>query len=142
MISIPERLRSLINSAGADGVPIVAASVDAEGQPHLAHYGTIQVFSGAELALWVRKPGNLLARLATNPRMSFIYWNRAERTLIKLRGTSRITLDAAEREAIFVNSPPSEQALDPQRSGIAIIVALEVVEGSAGGEPIQLETGS
>ena len=77
MIVIEQRVRTLVNSAAADGCPMVAAGVDSEGQPQLAYYGTLQLLPDGRLAWWVRKPDNLLERVAHNPRMTFIYWNVA-----------------------------------------------------------------
>jgi hypothetical protein len=138
MIKFSSDLETRINQASAEGVPIVAASVDADGQPQLAHYGTLQVFQTDKLGFWVRRPEHLLERLATNPRMSFIYWNRAERLLLKMIGIARVTGDESDRETIFVNSPKDEQAADPERNGTAFVVDLHSVSGFAAGEALTM----
>jgi hypothetical protein len=138
MIEVPEKFHALINSAAVDGHPMVAASVDADGQPQLSYYGTLQLLPDGRLAWWARRPDNLLGRLENNPRMTFIYWNVDERVLLRFFGSAAVTTDAGDRDAIFDGSPEHERAADPDRKGTAIVVDLTSVSGFASGEPVNL----
>lgn len=139
MIVVPDNLRAAVSSASADGFPIVAATVDPDGQPELAFYGSTQPLGEGGLALWARRPENLLKRMETNPRISFIYFNRTTHVAAKFFGTASVISDEAGRTAVFEGSPEGEQALDPERKGTAIAVALHRVTGFSNGEPFTIE---
>src|ERR1700738_3938778 len=114
MIELTDDLRARLASAMADGCPVVAASVDADGQPHLAFYGTTQVYGPEQLAIWVHDPASsLLQRLAPNPRVAFIYWNAAERVMYQFHGQGRLVADEDVRRRVFDQSPERERAVDP-----------------------------
>src|SRR6185369_7922081 len=50
------------------------------GQPHLSFFGTTQVLTTDQLALWARNPATgFLQRIAANPKVALLYRNSAER---------------------------------------------------------------
>jgi hypothetical protein len=138
-IVIPERIRALISTASADGHPVVAGSVDPDGQPELAYYGSIQPFEAGRLVLWARPPAHVADRLSTYPKMSFLYWNRDERIMARLYGTALVVDEPERRNAIFEAAPPVEQARDQERRGVAIEVELTRVTGVMEGKPFTVE---
>lgn len=134
-VVIPERLRALLSTASADGHPVIAASVDADGQPELAYYGSIQPFETGRLVLWARPPAHIADRLDTHPKLSFMYWNRDERVSARLYGTAHVVDEPERRNAIFAAAPQGEQDKDPERQGVAIEVELTRIRGAIEGKP-------
>jgi hypothetical protein len=47
--------------------------------------------------------------------------------------------DEETRELVYSRAPEAEQRLDPQRSGMPIIIELDRVEGRVGREPVRME---
>lgn len=58
----------------------------------------------------------LVYRSATTPALQF-------------HGRARIAADEAERTRVFESAPEREQASDPERKGVAVIVDLDRIEG-------------
>ena len=140
MIELTDEMRTLIANSATDGVPMVMSSVDSDGQPFLAYYGTAQALGTDQVAIWVRNPDSaMFERIRNNPRVSFVYWNRQIRTLLQLHGRARIETDEAIRNTVFENSPEIERRLDPDRKGTAIVADLTLVRGSASGVRILME---
>ncbi|MYD64549.1 MAG: hypothetical protein F4X26_00905, partial [Chloroflexi bacterium] len=76
MIVLTEEMRTAVNNALDDGHPVISTSVGADGQPSLAFFGSTQVYSGDQLAVWVRnREGGFLQRIAANPHVAFLYRN-------------------------------------------------------------------
>jgi hypothetical protein len=138
-VVIPERIRALIATASTDGHPIVAGSVDPDGQPELAYYGSIQPFEAGRLVLWARPPAHVADRLSAYPKMSFLYWNRDERVMARLYGTARVVVEPDRRNAIFEVAPERERARDQERDGVAIEVELTRITGHVDGKPFTVD---
>jgi hypothetical protein len=132
------KLQALINSALADGHPVVVGSVE-DGRPRLSFYGTTQALGPDRLALWMRPReggGGLATRLGADPWLAFLYRNPGERVLLQVGGRAVIAEDGATRDRIFEGSPEIEQRFDPERRGTAVVVELDVIEGYAEGQRI------
>src|SRR5690606_14488523 len=56
LIQLTDEMKTAINNALVDGVPIIISSVDATGQPSISLRGSTQAFSDSQLAIWVRDP--------------------------------------------------------------------------------------
>jgi catechol 2,3-dioxygenase-like lactoylglutathione lyase family enzyme len=121
-------LAAAVNDAASRGVPLAVAYVDGDGLPHLSIRGTVQVHGDAELALWARSPG-MPDALRVNPNVALLYQDLANHTFYQFTGRAHVDHDPAARDAVFENSPEREQAQDPQRSGAAIVVAVDSVRG-------------
>ena len=130
MITLTDEMTARLASALTDGCPVVAASVDADGQPKLAFYGSTHVHSSDALAIWVRNPeSGVLGRIAANPRMSFLYRNPAERVRWIFEGRARMIDDAELTGVVYEAIHPFEQAADPERKGRAVVIELDRVTG-------------
>ena len=130
MIRLTDEMTTRLASALTDGYPVVAASVDVDGQPKLAFYGSTHVHSSDALAIWVRNPeSGVLGRIAANPRMSFLYRNPPERVRWIFEGRARVIDDPELAGSIFEAIHPFEQASDPERKGRAVVVDLDRVTG-------------
>jgi predicted pyridoxine 5'-phosphate oxidase superfamily flavin-nucleotide-binding protein len=139
MIELTDDMRERLASALDDRSPVVAASVDADGQPHLSFYGTTQVYGPGQLAIWVRSPdSSFLQRIAANPRVAFMYRNGAERVMYQFHGRARPEPDEAVRQRVFDQSPEVERGLDPDRRGVAVLIDVDQVNGRLKGEAIAM----
>ncbi|MYB42464.1 MAG: pyridoxamine 5'-phosphate oxidase family protein [Chloroflexi bacterium] len=128
MIVLSDEMRLAIERALDDGCPVISSSVDAEGQPSLSFYGSTQVHSADQLAIWVRNPGGaFLRRIAANPHVAFLYRNPARRQLWQFHGRARRVDDPEVRDAIFEGSHKLERDRDPDRLGVAVIIDLDRV---------------
>src|SRR5262245_38185910 len=76
-----------LSSALFDGIPMVVAYVDLDGQPSLSFRGSTHVYSPNQLAIWVRNPeGGLLKSLDANNRITLLYRNPTTRANLIFRG--------------------------------------------------------
>ena len=129
-IELSDEMRQRLADALSDGCPVVAASVDAEGQPTLAFYGSTQVLSTDQLAIWVRDPNaGLLRRIGANPHMAFLYRNPAVRVFWRFQGRARLVDDPAVAAVVYECSPEPERNLDPDRLGQAVVIDIDRVAG-------------
>jgi len=140
MIQLTDDMGDLLASALSDGYPVVAASVDADGQPHLSFFGTTQVFGPEQLAIWVRNPSasSFLRRIAENPRVSLLYRNSAARVMYQFHGVGRPSADEDVRQRVFDQSPEVERSLDPDRRGVAVLIDVDLVRGRLGREAVEM----
>lgn len=141
-IAITPAMTEVIDGALANGTPFTLSYVDAAGAPHLSLRGTVQVYGEQSLATWARDPHAGLPRaVGSNPRLSLLYRDPKTRTNYTFSGRARIVSDAAEREKVYAGCPEVERNLDGRKLGIAIVVDLDVVEGSDASGRINMRRG-
>jgi uncharacterized pyridoxamine 5'-phosphate oxidase family protein len=139
VIELTDDMRTRLASALTDGHPVITATVDGDGQPHLSFYGTTQVLTSDQLALWVRNPeGGILRRIVDHPRIALLYRHGPDRVNYQFHGRARTETDEAVRVTVFDNSPEIERSLDPDRKGVAVVFDVDRVQGRAFGEPVQM----
>ena len=130
MIELGAEMRERLAAAMDEGVPIVLASVDDGGAPHLSFYGSTHVHSADQLAVWVRDPaGGLLQRIRTNPNVALMYRNPAARLAWQFTGRARPVDDPDEARRVYDESPEIERGRDPERLGRAVVVDVDRVRG-------------
>jgi hypothetical protein len=129
-VALGGEIAEMVNGALDNGTPIIAAYVDRDGQPQLSLRGTTQVYSSNQVALWIRNPeGGLVGALPERPRLSFFYRDPGRRTFLQIQGRGRVDSDPDVRDVVFDNSPEREQAIDPERLGVAVVVDVDRVQG-------------
>ena len=139
MIELSEDMRRRLSTALTDGYPVVAASVDDDGQPHLSFFGTTQVLTADQLALWARNPTtSFLRRIATNPKVALLYRNSAERVTFQFHGRASVSTDEGIRRQVYDASPEVERSMDPDRAGVAVVIDVDAVRGRLHGEPLEM----
>lgn len=132
-IKITAEIREMVKNAQTDGFPMTVAHVDVTGQPIISFRGSTQVFSDTQLAIWVRNSdGNFLNSVAANPKLALMYRNGKTRALYQFQGQAQVSEDTAVREQIFSSMNQSERNHDYARTGVALIIDLERIEGWAG----------
>jgi len=136
-VHIGEELATALRIAGETRNPLIVAYIDAAGRPSQAPRGTVQVFSDTQLALWVHNPaGGLAQGVRANPNLSIHYWGgigTAFGGALQFQGVATIAKDESIRDAVYGNSPASEQRSDPNRLGICLIVDVVHISGFVAG---------
>lgn len=128
MIKLTEEMREHINNALMNRAPLIIASVDEEGQPHLTFRGSTHVHGDDMLAIWARNPdGAFLRHIASNPRVALMYQNFEARVGWQFQGRAHVTTDPAEAKRVYDESPEPERNLDPERKGCAVVIVLDRV---------------
>jgi len=142
-VTLDDEIAAALNGALDNATPVIAAYVDRAGQPQLSLRGTTQVYSSDQLALWIRNPeGGLVAALPLNARLSFFYRDPATRANYQIQGRGHVGSDPHVRDVVFDNSPEREQAIDPDRHGVAVVVDVDRVTGRGPSGPVNMQRGS
>jgi hypothetical protein len=127
--ALTDELKALVNSALADGVPLLLAAVTPDAKPVLSFRGSLQTFSDDQFGLWVRNAeGKTLDAIRANPNVVLVY--RSPTTpVLQFHGRARLAEREEERLRVFNDAPERERAADPELKGVAVIVDLDLVEG-------------
>jgi hypothetical protein len=97
-----------------------------DGWPHLSHRGTTQVFGPQQLAIWVRRRDDGLAKaMAVRPQVTLFYVDMSVPQLYTFYGRGQVSTDEDVDNRVYENAPEGEQAQDPERRGVALIIELE-----------------
>jgi general stress protein 26 len=135
-VKLTDELKKLVDNALATRHPMIVAYVDAAGQPILSFRGSTQSFSDDQLAIWVRNSdGNFLNAIAKNPKVALMYRDEDTKATYQFQGRARVTSDEAVRQRIYAKMAEAERNHDPARTGVALLVDLDRVEGWAGMSP-------
>lgn len=127
-VELTEEFQTAINNALADACPIIWTSTGADGQPSLGFFGTTQVYSDHEIAIWMRNTNRgFLARIEDNPKVAMMYRNGPARLSFQIHGEARRVDDPAVKKHVYEHSPEVEQKTDPDCLGTAVIVEISRV---------------
>jgi hypothetical protein len=129
--TLPDYVKAMVNNALANGTPMTVAYVDEAGRPVLSLRGSTQVFSGNQLAIWLRNAeGGLVKSLENNPNVSLLYRDQKTRSTIIFQGRGHIEGDEEVRRRVWERAPEVEQNHDPSRQGAALIIDLDRAQGA------------
>lgn len=134
MIELTQEMREALDSALADGLPVIVATSGAAGLPDLAYKGSALVWDTDHLAFWERAHGTTLRNLQENPQACLLYRNPAKRLAWKFFGTVELLTSGELREGIMERSPKAELDRDPDRKGVAVLIRIDRV--LQGGQPL------
>lgn len=135
-LRLTEDMKKLVDNALATRHPMIVAYADAAGQPILSFRGSTQAFSDQQLAIWVRNSdGNFLNAVAKNPRVALMYRDEDSKATYQFQGRARVSRDEDDRRRIYERMAEAERNHDPARTGVALIIDLDRVEGWAGMSP-------
>jgi hypothetical protein len=128
-LTLTDEIKALVNTALANGSPLLVAAVSRDAKPVASFRGSVQTYSDDQLGFWARNAdGGTLDAIRGNPNVVLVY-RSATTPVLQFHGRARITTDDAERLRVFESAPEREQASDPERKGAAVIVDLDRVEG-------------
>ena len=142
MIQLSDEWKTAINNARAENKTPMWASVEANGQPSIAFFGSTQAYSDHELALWMRSQARgFLRRIAANPKVTMLYNdpNPDRRLTLLVHGEARRVDDPAVKAYVYEHSPEVERKADENREGAAVIV--DIVRVIQRGQIVQSRDG-
>lgn len=129
---VPKDIVDRVNRARDEAKPVVVGYVGEEGQPVLSLRGSVHFHSEDELAMWIRHAeGDLVTSIARHPKVALLYRDNEDLATYTFLGDARICEDEATRERVYRESPTAERDHDPDRTGAAVVIRLNVVEGGS-----------
>jgi len=135
-VKLTEDIKKLVDGALATRHPMMVAYVDPAGQPILSFRGSTQTFSDDQLAIWVRNSdGNFLNAIAKNPKVALMYRDEDTKQTYQFQGRARVSKDEEVRRRVYEKMEQRERDHDPARTGIALLIDLDRVEGFGGMSP-------
>ncbi|MCC6382545.1 MAG: pyridoxamine 5'-phosphate oxidase family protein [Dehalococcoidia bacterium] len=134
MIRLTGEMREAFANALAEGAPALLATASAACVPDVAFKGSLIVWDDEHLAFWERSHGRTLRNIAENPHVCVHFRNAGRRLSWKLFGRARLIRTGDLREQIMAQTPEAELRQDPERRGIAVLIAVDEVR--QGGETI------
>jgi hypothetical protein len=90
----------------------------------IALKGSFMVWDQDHLAYWERGLNETLAAIRVNPRVAVLTRPKGA-SPIRLYGEARVVEDPAQREAIYNRVIPEEQARDPDKKGVAVLIRVD-----------------
>ncbi len=128
--SLPDFVRERVNNALASDTPICVAYTSEDGRPILSLRGSTRVYSDTQLCIWLRNADGGLARsLEKNPSMTLLYRDSASRSTLIFQGRGHLATSEEIRDRVFDLIPEIEQNHSPDRTGSALIIDLDRVDG-------------
>jgi len=145
-LKLSPALKDTVNTALARGRMMSVAYVSPEGRPELSFRGSVQAYSDAQLAIWVRNPegGILKAVTSGHPHIVLLYGeiNAQSKAFVTFRGRGHVDSSESARRKVYDDSPEIERNMDKERKGIALIIDLDSVDGFFAGNVLQMRLSS
>lgn len=135
---MPLEVRAAINGALAAGTPMVFAYTNAEGDPSVSLRGSIQVYSGTQLCMWMRPRSRFATVLERNPNLALLYRDSRTRSTLSISGTGEMA-EGEVRDRIYNLIPEVEQTHDTERQGDGLIINLKEIRGSLPSGPVYVK---
>ena len=128
---LPDEIHERVNGALDEGFPLSMTAVSADSLPVVSFRGSTQTFGDDALAVWVRgETSSTLAAIAQNPNVAVIYTNMPARKFYIFRGQATVTTDPEDRNRIWEGQHDLEKQRDLERTGTAVVIRLDSVQGS------------
>jgi hypothetical protein len=106
----------------SSSVCVIATSDGADVD--LALKGSFMVWDQDHLAYWERAMNETLAAIQRNPRVAVLVRPQGASPM-RFYGVARVVDDAALREAVYARVIPEEQARDPDKKGLAVLIRVD-----------------
>jgi hypothetical protein len=90
----------------------------------LALKGSFMVWDQDHLAYWERALNETLAAIQRNPRVAVLVRPKGA-SPIRLYGLAQVVEDPAVRDAVYQRVIPEEQARDPDKKGVAVLIRVD-----------------
>ena len=133
--------KEFLDGALANRTPCVVATASSRGQPNVSLRGSVMVFDAEHLAYWDRVHGRQEEHLAENPHVVVFYRDSATRTSLRLYGTATVHASGPVREQVMSRVIEAEMNRDPERTGVAVVVRVDLVM-SLGSQVLQQREGA
>ena len=139
MIKMTELMRSLLNSALADGTPCLVGTATKDGHPQISPKGSVVAFDDATLCYWERSGRSAMKRVNENPHIVVYYRNIARMKeipyragIIRFYGDAHVLTSGPERDKVWELIPEAERKPDPEKKGAAVLVPVDRIEEISG----------
>ncbi|HEX2036674.1 MAG TPA: nitroreductase family protein [Chloroflexota bacterium] len=126
MINLLE-YKEALDGALANRTPCLVATASARGEPSVSLRGSMMVFDEQHLAYWDRTHGRQEGHLAENPHVVVFYRDAARRLTLRLFGQATVHQAGPLREAVMARVVEAELNRDPERTGFAVLVRVDLV---------------
>ena len=100
------------------------------GEPDVALKGSFMVWDAEHLAYWERGLNETLAAIRANPRVAVLVRPKGAPPM-RFYGEARLVDDADLREAVYQRVIPEEQARDPEKKGVAVLIKVDRIRQGA-----------
>lgn len=100
------------------------------GEVDLALKGSFMVWDSDHLAYWERGMNETLAAIHANPRVAVLV-RPTGAPAMRMYGQARVVEEPELREAIFQRVIPEEQARDPEKKGVAVLIRVDRIRQRA-----------
>ncbi len=90
----------------------------------LALKGSMMVWDADHLAYWERGLNETLAAIRANPRVAVLVRPKGA-SAMRFYGSARVVDDPAQLEAIYARVIPEEQARDPEKKGLGVLIYVD-----------------
>ena len=90
-LELNDHIKESVNGALGVRNPMLVSYMDENGQPVLSFRGSTQVFSGDQLAIWVRNgDGNFIRSIEKYPKLALMYRDEDTRCTYQFQGRARV----------------------------------------------------
>jgi nitroreductase len=128
--------QEVLDRALANGTPCVVATASARGEPNISLRGSIMVFDEQHLAYWDRVHGRQQSHITENPYVVVLYRDPPQRISWRFYGQASIHTTGPLREQVMERVVERELNRDPERTGAAVLVRVDLVM-TLGGQVLQ-----
>ena len=137
-VDLTKEMSEALDEALDEGSPVTCASIDTDGFPTMAFYGSTHVHDVKTLAIWVRDPNaGFLQRIVKDNHLALLYRNSKRKLTYLFKGTASILEPGDESLRVYQESHPGEQERDQDMSGRAVLI--KVLNVSSYGKVIMEE---
>jgi hypothetical protein len=139
VVKITPLIGELLDKALADGAACLVGTATKDGHPQISPRGSVALFDERTLCYWERGSRSTREHIAENPRVVIYYRNPARAAEIpfpgaglRFHGSARIVESGELRDRVWERTIAAEQARDPERKGVAILIDIDLVEEFSG----------
>jgi nitroreductase len=119
--------KDAIDGALANRTPCVVATASARGEPNISLRGSTMVFDAQHLAYWDRVHGRQQEHVGENPHVVVFYRDPARRLSLRFYGRATVYAEGPIREQVMERVVEAELNRDPERTGVAVVVRVDLV---------------
>ena len=138
-VELPPEMRRNLDTALDRSLPVVIAYTEDDGNLKPTYRGSLHMHTASRLAFWARQPqGGIVDALRARPEVEVVYRDPEADHFYRITGHAEVVTDPAVTEAVFAGCPPKEQAADPDRLGVAVVIDILRVAGQTPAGPFAL----
>ena len=106
-LELDDDMKDAIGTAFESRNVVTVAYIGDDGWPHVSRRGSTQVFGPQQLAIWVRKRNDGLAKaVETRPQVTLFYLDLVGRGVVyTLYGHGRMSTDPAVNDQVWAATP-------------------------------------